>query len=309
MELRQLKYFVTIVEQGSFSKAAEAVFVAQSALSHQIAKLEEELGTPLLHRMARGVALTEPGRAFLAYAVAILKHTADAKASVRGALDTPRGKVAVGLPPSVCSALAMPLFLAARRELPGVELELSEELTGSLAAQLRAGSVNVALLFDHGALSEFSHRPLVRERLYVISNASQPATTGRSIRFKSCLSLPLILASRAQGLRRIVEQAARENGLPEPNVVAEINSISIMRLALLAGVGHAILPRTSLKQELDSGMLRGAAIRGPELHRTVHACTSKAIPMSPATAAVHSLIVKVAHELCRTASWAATALT
>ena len=304
MELRQLRYFVAVIEQGSFSKAAEIIYVAQSALSHQVGRLEQELGTKLLHRAARGVTLTEPGRVFLAHAVAILRQASDARMSVQGSLDQPRGKVTLGLPPSVCSPLAVPLLLAAREELPGVELELTEEVTGSLAGQLRAGLINLALLFDAGELPQFAHRPLLKERLYVISKAAPgPAPRTSSITLEASLVLPLLLSAPAQGLRRIVERAARDNGLPKPNVLTEINSMSILRLALLAGIGHSILPPMALKQELDSGLLQGRLIRSPQLTRGLNICASKSIPMTPATLAIYQLVVRVTRELCTSSAW------
>src|SRR5690606_35027265 len=148
MELRQLRYFITIAECGSFSRAAQVVNVAQSALSHQLSLLEGELGTRLLHRMPRGVTPTEAGQAFLAHAVSVLRQVEDAKASVRGPLGQPRGKVSLGVPSSVCNALAAPLLRSVRTQLPGVELEMTEQASGALAAQLHSGLINLAVLFD-----------------------------------------------------------------------------------------------------------------------------------------------------------------
>ena len=90
MELRQLRYFVAIAESGSFSRAAEKVFVAQSALSHQIAQLESELGTALFHRSRRGIDLTEAGQRFAPHAVSILRQTEEAVASAALTPSTPR---------------------------------------------------------------------------------------------------------------------------------------------------------------------------------------------------------------------------
>ena len=152
MELRQLRYFCAITRWGSFSKAAGEVFIAQSALSHQLAQLEEELGAPLFHRTRRGVELTEAGRVFHAHATAILRQVDDAKASVRNAEGEPSGKVVFGIPHSASNALALPLLQAVRRELPKVELEITEELTGNLVPQLRSGQISLAVLFDDGGL-------------------------------------------------------------------------------------------------------------------------------------------------------------
>lgn len=303
VELRQLKYFVAIAEQGSFSKAAETVFVAQSALSHQVAKLEQELGARLLHRVARGVTLTERGRVFLAHAIAVLKQASDAKLSVRGSLDAPRGRVTVGLPPSVCNPLSVPLLLEVRRELPGVELELVEEVTGNMVAQMRGGLLNLALMFDSPDLAQFHHEPLVEERLYLISKATGSSRPAAPIGLKAALALPLLLASPAQSVRKLVETAARDNGLPRPNVVAEINSVNILRLACLAGLGHAILPPAAFVQEIDAGRLSARPILRPQLRRTVHVCFPRHVPMTPATRAVHRIVVRVACALCESSAW------
>ena len=171
MELRQLRYFLAIAEQGSFSKAAATVHVAQSALSHQLAQLEEELGQPLFHRLPRGVELTPAGRAFHPHAVSILRQVEDARHSVSQAVGEVFGKVIFGIPHSVSQALALPLLKAVRAALPRVELELTEELTGNLIPQLRTGLIHLAVLFDDGQLDEFRCHPLLDESLLLISPA------------------------------------------------------------------------------------------------------------------------------------------
>jgi LysR family nitrogen assimilation transcriptional regulator len=203
----------------------------------------------------------------------------------------------------VCNPFSVPLLLAVRRELPGVELELVEEVTGNMVAQMRSGLLNLALMFDSPDLVEFQHQPLVEERLYLISKAAGGARAQAPVSLKSALALPLLLASPAQSVRQMVERAARDNGLPPPNVVAEINSLNILRLACLAGLGHAILPPAALEQELDAGLLAARPIHRPVLTRTVHVCFSRQVPMTPATRAVYRLAVSVACELCESSAW------
>ena len=154
MELRQLRYFVAIAESGSFSRAAEKVFVAQSALSHQIAQLESELGSSLFHRSRRGIELTEAGQRFAPHAVSILRQTEEAAASARQSTDQPSGKVLFGIPHSASNALALPLLRAIRQRLPRVQLELTEELTGNLSQQLTTSQCNYCVgQFAFGDLS------------------------------------------------------------------------------------------------------------------------------------------------------------
>lgn len=113
MELRQLRYFVAIVDHGSLSRAALFLHVAQPALTAQIKHLEDELGAQLLHRSAQGMTSTDAGKVFYEHAQAILKQVGDAKSAVTQSTTRPSGSVTLGLPHSISGALALPLLIAA----------------------------------------------------------------------------------------------------------------------------------------------------------------------------------------------------
>lgn len=308
MELRQLRYFTAIAKHGTFSKAAEQVFVAQSALSHQLAQLEDELGTRLFHRSRRGVELTEAGRVFLAHATAILRQVDDARASVRNVEGDPSGKVVFGVPHSASNALALPLLQAVRQQLPKVELELTEELTGNLVSQLRSGQINLTVLFDDGTLGEFETTCLLDEQLALISPAALPDRPKKALSLKQALALPLILPANPHGVRPIIEAAARTNGFPAPNVIADISSISILRTTLLAGLGHTLLPVMPLQHELAAGSLCAVPVDNPPLSRRLMLCASKYIPLSAAATAVLRLTVALTRALCTNGTWQGAAL-
>ena len=307
MELRQLRYFSAIAKHGSFSKAAEQVFVAQSALSHQLAQLESELGARLFHRSRRGVVLTEAGRVFLAHATAILRQVEDARASVMNVAGEPSGKVVFGVPHSASNALALPLLQAVREQLPKVELELTEELTGNLVPQLRSGQINLAVLFDDGTLDEFECTVLLDEHLSLISSATAADRPQAAVSLRQALALPLILPAHPHGVRPIIETAAREHGLPVPNVVADISSISILRTTLLAGMGHTLLPVMPLQHDLASGALCAVPV-APALTRRLVLCASKHIPLSAAATAVVQLVQGLTQTLCSSGAWQGAAL-
>ncbi len=304
MELRQLRYFLAIAEHGTFSKAAGKVFVAQSALSHQLAQLEEELGARLFERSRRGVELTEAGTVFHTYATSILRQVEDAASSVAGLTDSPAGKVVFGIPHSASHALALPLLKAVREELPNVQLELTEELTGNLTRQLLAGSLHMAILFDDGTLDDFISEPLVSEKMSLIYRPEVGDKQTRvSISFRDALAKALILPAQPHGVRPLIEQQAAQAGLLAPNVVAEISSISILRTSLLAGLGCTILPVMPLKAELDSRALVALAIRAPAVQRVVAICRSRHIPLSTAATSVGTLATKVVRALCQQGLW------
>lgn len=303
MELRQLRYFVAIAEHGSLSQAAARLYVAQSALSHQLAQLEAELDAPLFDRLPRGVALTAAGRAFHAHAQAILRQVEAARASVHRDAAEPGGKVIFGLPHSVSQALALPLLKAVRAALPRVELELTEELTGNLEPQLRAGQIDLAVLFDAGTLDEFQHQPLLVEELLLISPAAASAAPDAPLDLAAALRLPLILPAAPHGVRPIVEGAARTAGLAAPNVIAEISSISILRTSLLAGLGHTLLPPMPLQRELADGRLRAQPLLGRPLLRRVELCAARHLPATAAAQAVAALCRSLVDELRSGGEW------
>ena len=305
MELRQLRYFLAIAEHGTFSKAASKVYVAQSALSHQLAQLEDELGAQLFVRSRRGVELTEAGTVFHTYATSILRQVEDVASSVAGLTDSPAGKVVFGIPHSASHALALPLLKAVRQELPNVQLELTEELTGNLTRQLLAGSLHMAILFDDGTLDDFIAEPLVSEKMSLIYRPESTGDASRkaSISFRDALAKPLILPAQPHGVRPLIEQQAAQAGLLAPNVVADISSISILRTSLLAGLGCTILPVMPLKAELDSGALVALPIRAPQVLRVVALCRSRHIPLSTAAASVGALTAMVVRALCQQGLW------
>ena len=303
MELRQLRYFVAIAESGSFSRAAEKVFVAQSALSHQIAQLEHELGTALFHRSRRGIELTEAGQRFAPHAVSILRQTEEAVAIARQTTDEPSGKVVFGIPHSASNALALPLLRAVRQRLPRVQLELTEELTGNLSQQLTTGQLNLAVLFDDGNLPEFEHTPLLSERMYLIEPAVAGKKPPRRITLKQALSRPLVLPANPHGVRPIIEAAALQAGLASPQVEADISSISILRTSLLAGLGRTLLPVMPLRQEVEAGLLWASEIVDPPLERMLAICWSRHIPVSSASQAVMRLTRALVAQLCADGHW------
>ncbi len=305
MELRQLRYFVAIADCGSLTKAAEKVFVAQSALSHQMAQLEDELGTALFHRSRRGVELTEAGQRFLPHAVSILRQTEEAAASARSASESPAGKVVFGIPHSASQALALPLLREVRRRHPLIELELTEELTGNLIRQLRTGQIQLAALFDDGSLEELDAVRVLSEQLSLIEPAgiAEPVGNGRRISLKAALAHPLILPAPPHGVRPIIEAAARAAGLPPPTVAADISSVSILRTTLLAGLGRTLLPVMPLQPEIDAGLLRATPVAPPRLERVIALCSAAHIPRSGACIAVSALATELMQRLCAEGRW------
>jgi LysR family nitrogen assimilation transcriptional regulator len=303
MELRQFRYFVAIVDHGSLSRAARVLHIAQPALTQQIQQLEDELGVQLLHRSAQGVMSTDAGKIFYEHAQAILKQVEDAKWAVATSADKPAGAVALGIPQSVSGALALPLLTAVRASYPEISLQLTEELSGHLTEQLKWGRINLAVLFDDGQLGAFAITPLVEEELMFITRAgSRFALPHKSIPLSQAVQAPLILPGLQHGVRPRIERMVQAAGLALEHVI-DINSIAILKSALLADIGATLLPVAPLLSEIERGELIAHAISGTGISRTVVLCSSKNIPLTNAAAAVARLVVEVSRDLCSSGRW------
>lgn len=307
MELRQLRYFVAIVDHGSLSRAARVLHIAQPALTQQIKQLEDELDAQLLHRSAQGVMATDAGKTFYEHAQAILKQVGDAKSAVGQSTHNPTGTVALGIPQSASGVLALPLLTAIRAKYPEISLQLTEELTGNLIEQLKTGRINLAVLFDDGQLTSFAARPLVEEEMMFITRRdSQYAPARRSaassITLRRAVKAPLILPGWLHGVRPRIENIVRAAGLSLDNVI-EINSVTILKSAILADIGATILPVAPLQAEIERGDMRAHKISDVAISRTLVLCASKNIPLTNAAAAVERLVLEVVDELCRSGQW------
>ncbi|MFL9925245.1 LysR substrate-binding domain-containing protein [Herbaspirillum lusitanum] len=309
MELRQLRYFVAIVDHGSLSRAARVLHIAQPALTQQIHQLEEEMDAQLLHRSAQGVIATDAGKTFYEHAQAILKQVQDAKSAVAQSTDKPSGTVALGIPQSVSNALALPLLTAVRSTYPEITLQLTEELTGNLITQLKSGRINLAVLFDDGQLSPFASTPMIEEEMmYITCAKSRFGVSGRKpVSLAKAIEAPLILPGLQHGVRPRIENIVRAQGMTLENVI-EINSVAILKSAILADIGATILPVAPLLSDIERGDMVAHAIGGERITRTLALCASKNIPLTIAAAAVEKLVLDVTDDLCRKGRWQHTQL-
>ena len=303
MELRQLRYFVAIVDHGSLSRAARVLHIVQPALTQQIQLLEDELGALLLHRSAQGMQATDAGKVFYEHAQAILKQVSDAKSAVTQSADKPSGTVALGIPQSASGALALPLLTAVRATYPDIVFQLTEELTGNLTEQLRSGRLNLAILFDDGQLSGFNAKLMVEEEMmYITRAASQFASKRKPISLEKALQATLILPSIQHGVRPRIEAKVRDAGMTI-NKVVDITSIAILKSALMADMGATILPISPFLAEIERGEMCACPINDIALSRTVVLCSSKNIPLTNAAMAIEKLVLDVTKKLCDSGIW------
>jgi len=252
MELRQLRYFISVVEHGSMGKAALELGIVTSALSQQISRLESELATRLLQRTSSGVVPTDAGLAFWRQAQLALRHVDDAALAAQQARLS--GHVSVGLAPSTSGVLGLAFMRAMRERYPEVRLRMVESLSGYLSSMLGARQIDLAILFHEEPAQRWSVMPLLDERLFVIGApdlAGMPR--GKQVRVAKLGALPLILPSGPHGLRTLLSASFRQARY-EPRIVAEVDGLAMLMDAVRGGLGATIQPGAALARAEYAGL-------------------------------------------------------
>ncbi len=304
MELRQLRYFVRVLELGSISRAALDLELVQSALSQQISRLESELSTRLLQRTSKGVVATEAGMAFFREAQLTLRH---ADQAVRAAqLSRLTGAVSVGLAPTTAAVLGLPLMRAMRERYPDVRLHMVEGMSGHLTSMLNSRQLDLTILFDTQAARRWSVLPLVEEKLFLIqarSDKTEAAKPAIRTRMADLKDIPLILPTGTHGLRSALD-AAFVRAKFKPQLAAEIDSLAMTMAAVEAGLGSTVQPWAALAGLPDAAKrFTWAEIAEPLVRRVNAICSLSDDELSPAALAARVVLADCARELVTSKQW------
>ena len=289
INLHRLEYFVAVVEAGSFSKAATSLMMSQPALSQQVAALELETGQRLLNRNGRGAEPTDAGLALLAHARGIFELAERARADMRERALTPNGRITIGLPPRVAHAMTADLIERFRAEYPEAAISVEEGLSVRLREWLVAGRLDVAVLFDPPASPLLNIETIARESLVLMSSAPLPAR----IRLADVAAMPLVLPSKPNSLRQLLEGQTRPRGYLL-KVVAEVDSIKTVLSLVERGVAATVLPVSAIREWTHAKPPFTAEIYAPLIRN--HLCV--AVPKARPATRLSRFLVQLTRELC-----------
>jgi LysR family nitrogen assimilation transcriptional regulator len=299
VDLKQLEYFVRVAELGSFTRAAVALDVAQPALSRQVRLLEVELRQNLLTRNGRGAAPTEAGKLLLEHGRGILHQVERAREElgrVRGAL---AGRVAIGLPPSVAKAMAVPLIREFRRRMPDATVSISEGLSYSMHQSLATGRLDIALLYNAGPSPGIELTPLLEEPLYLVqrhAGKGRPPARPRAVRLREVAALPLVIPSRPNAIRMLVEGEMANLGC-RPQVALEIDGVAAILDLVEDGAGSAVLSRNAVATSARPQAFSMRPITAPQLRSKLLIAMSSQRPATLTQTAALELIQQLARKL------------
>jgi len=285
MEVHQLRYFLAVIETGSFTDAAEACHVSQPSLSIQIAKLEDEVGGALLERHRTGSRLTARGLVFQPRAVEVLAQLTAAMRDFEDLDGLRRGEVTLGCLPTTGAYLLPPLLKEFRKVHPDLTVRLREESSPQLAEALLAGQVDLAFLDEAGLGPGLRSTALFSEPLLVAVPADHALAGRGAISIEALVDEPLIVMKSGHGFRRIVMDYLESRNIV-PVIVYESSGIETVQALVEAGLGVSLVPRMVRKSPgpvyLD--------LLPPTPTRTLSLAARAGLTPSPAAAALEASV-------------------
>ncbi len=256
MELRHLRYFVTVAERQNFTRAAGELHVAQPAISQQIKALEEELGVCLLHRTKRSVNLTAAGHAFLREAGEILAHAELSKQVARRAARGETGSLAIGCVSASVSGFLPELIRSYRKRFPAVRVHLFELTPEQQLQAFDRGKIDVGFTRPLAASVEmnFTQERIYRDRLMLAVPETHSLAKAGRVRLEQFAREDFVMLKRSEAPELVdqMTQLCVQAGFT-PQVVSEPPMIYTVMMAVAAGIGVAIVPGC-LRRSRQSGV-------------------------------------------------------
>jgi DNA-binding transcriptional LysR family regulator len=269
MELRHLRYFVAVAEELHFRRAAERLGIAQPALSQQIHQLEQEIDALLLHRLTRGVELTDAGKGFLEASRAILERVEQAKGEAQRVARGDQGMIRIGFTGSASFNPIVPAIIQDyRARFPGIAVSLVEGATSQLVIGLRKGRIDVAFIRSpHTESDGLVLHPMLEEEMLIALPSGHDLAVSASLALKSLTGEPFILFPRenSPGVYDEIISACRRAGFTL-NVVQHAPEVASCVNLIAAGQGVSIVP-ISMRQMHPQGVayraIQGDGPRAP----------------------------------------------
>lgn len=251
LTLRQLRYFVAVVEAGSLTHAAEGLHVAPTALSLQMKALEDHLGVSLIRRHSRGVSATDAGNALYERARAILALVDDTERELAARHDLPDRPVNVGIPPGLAGLVGVEAFLGMPARLKGMVLNITEGWTLELAGKLDAGELDIVVGYGLTPNDTIHVVELVEDRLIFVGPPD--GIHDRSpISLADALSTNLIFYGKSSMGWRVLVEVAEAAGLPL-GAEQHVESLRVWRELMSRGVGTSLAPFGVIAEEFVRG--------------------------------------------------------
>lgn len=300
MDARRIQFFFAVVEHRNLSAAAQALRVSQPTLTRQMQAVESEFGTPLFTRSSRGMLLTEAGTRLHEGLKGLERQIQSLRNDVAAAMIEPSGEIAFGIPPSPRTLIGIPLVKRFAEAYPRTSVRLIEETSGELRDLVASGVLDVCITNADEPLTGVISEPLGREPMLLIGPSSARLSMRKEIPFSEIAELPLILTTRPNSLRLMVESGLGRAGL-RPKVKCEANTLPLMTDLVRAGLGYTVLPACGVRTLIKEKVVSASPIKGFAITWLI--ARPGARPLSIAAERFYQMLCETGRDLVRDGVW------
>jgi LysR family nitrogen assimilation transcriptional regulator len=302
LDIRQIRYFVRVVETGSVSRAAVTLRLSQPALGLQIRKLEVELGRSLLFRHSRGVLPTEDGRVLYERFTSILREIDSTSKYLANVSGPPRGLVSLGVTASMGLVLVPALVQLCHIELPQVTLRLVDGVSETILQGIEDGEIDLGLSGMRRDNGRLSCEPLMVEDMFLIGPRDHKAATAKPIRLAEAITYPLVLPTKNHPIRRLFDQQLQKHHLSAITDF-ELDSVILKKELVLQANKLTIMPFSAVYHEVRDGSIFARRIEKPCISDTMLLVSSERRPPTRAMLAVQKYIHRLVRQCIQSGVW------
>lgn len=283
MDLRRLQVFAKVAELGSFSRAAEALFLTQPTVSEHVRALEEELGVPLLDRLGRGATATPAGELLLGYAQRMLALAREARQAVDQFQGRLSGELVIG-GSTIPGEYVLPAFVGQfKLKYPDIEICLLIAGSRQVSDWVERGRVEVGVIGAPPPTKSLRSVPLMSDELVLVVPADHPWASRARVTLADVRKEPLILRERGSGSREALERALGEIGadLAEFRIAGQMGSTQAIKQAVRAGVGLSLISKRAVEDECRARLLVCLRVKDLRVSRSFYLVTHRDRTRSP----------------------------
>jgi DNA-binding transcriptional LysR family regulator len=292
VDLRQLEIFVKVAELGSFSKAAEALFLTQPTVSEHIRTLEDELGVRLLDRLGRGAAVTKGGALLLSYAQRMLALAREARQAMESFQGRMSGELLVGAS-TIPGEYILPALIGRFKEkFPDIAITLLIGDSQAVTDWVMEGRAEIGVVGARSSHRGMEYRELMPDDIVLIVSGTHPWHGRKQVTLEELRAEPLLLRERGSGTRAALETALEAAGadLSTFRVVGEMGSTQAIKQAVKAGVGVSLVSRRAVEEECRAGTVWCLRVKDLKITRAFYLATHRERSRSPLAEAFRAFV-------------------
>lgn len=265
-DVQSLRVFQAVAQNLSFTRAAEGLFLTQSAVSHQIARLERELGTPLFERLGRRVELTAAGQALQRHCARVFAVLEEARLAVKQAARPDAGSLRIGASATACQFIIPEALREFRECFPAWSLSITPGDSFEVAQKLIDGALDVALMIRPERGPKLDYHPLFEDDMGLVINSAHRLATATRIGRDELANEKFVLYTRGSASWRLIERQFARIQLPLQDAI-ELGSVEAIKELVKLGLGVTVLAPWVCREETEAGSLVWRPIRGIRLRR------------------------------------------